>query len=537
MEKRVLLALLLSWFVFITWQRMFPAPQPVSQQKSSQAIENKEDVALLPGKANETFQPVSGKEVSRKPEERIFISNGKIEAELSTKGGSIVAVKVLDYGEILPARDFFQVEAFAGLDYEIDTREENAVVLIAKQQGVLIRKSFVLSDGDYIIKATVQVQNEGGSPLVFEPKVQAMVLDMAMMKADLDKSRDKNLLEYSVYSQEKVIRKTGAFKFIQKDNKKGVEPVEWFGFRDRYFCAIVRPDVSAAGYEFLAENSDEKKLFLYAFFDKDPLAVGETRSFSAQIYIGPQNSRILKEYGLFFEKIQVYFSLPFMDAIAKIIEDLVILMHKIVPNWGVAIIFVSLLIYFAMYPLTMKSMISMRKMQSLQPKIVDLRAKHEKNPQKLNQEIMKLYAENKVNPLGGCLPLLLQMPVFICLYQMIWRSILFKGAGFLWIKDLSEPDRLFLLKQSFPIIGNEINILPVIILVLMVVQQKMSSKNMVMTDPNQIAQQKMMMFMMPIVLLLVFYRIASGLTLYLAIFYIMSSFTQWRVAKVAQAME
>ncbi len=261
----------------------------------------------------------------------------------------------------------------------------------------------------------------------------------------------------------------------------------------------------------------------------------ETSEYSATLYFGPQNSTILKSYAMDFEKIQVYFRLGAFDAIAKIIEDLIKLVHKFIPNWGVAIILVSLLIYFSFYPLTMKSMLSMRKMQSLQPKIAELREKYEKNPQKLNQEIMKMYSENKVKPLGGCLPLLLQMPIFICLYQMIWRSVMFKGAGFLWIKDLSEPDRLFMLAKSYPVLGKEFNILPFIIIVLMILQQRMSSKNMSTTDPNQLAQQKMMMFMLPAFLFFVFYRISSGLTLYFTVFYIVSLFTQMQISKKVQA--
>jgi YidC/Oxa1 family membrane protein insertase len=272
-----------------------------------------------------------------------------------------------------------------------------------------------------------------------------------------------------------------------------------------------------------------------AVLNDTTLSSDEKVSYGASIYVGPQNSAILKSYSMDLEKIQVYFRYGFFDSIAKIIEDLIKLVHKFIPNWGVSIILVSLMIYFSFYPLTMKSMMSMRKMQSLQPKIMELREKHEKNPQKLNQEIMKLYSENKVNPLGGCFPLLLQMPIFICLYQMIWRSILFKNASFLWIKDLSEPDRFYVMTKSFPVIGNEINILPFIIIVLMILQQRLSSKNMNVMDPNQLAQQKMMMFMLPVFLFLVFYRIASGLTLYFTVFYVVSLFTQLHISKKVKA--
>jgi len=148
---------------------------------------------------------------------------------------------------------------------------------------------------------------------------------------------------------------------------------------------------------------------------------------------------------------------------------------------------------------------------------------------------MGLYKEHKVNPLGGCLPMLLQMPVFIGLYQVLWRSVSFKGADFLWIKDLSQPDRLFIMPFKIPFLGNEFNLLPLIMMVVMFAQQKLSTKNIVITDPSQAAQQKMMTTIMPIFIGVIFYKFASGLTLYFTMFYMFSTFTQWKMSKVKKA--
>jgi len=171
-------------------------------------------------------------------------------------------------------------------------------------------------------------------------------------------------------------------------------------------------------------------------------------------------------------------------------------------------------------------------MQGLQPKMTEIREKHKNNPQKMNQEIMELYKKHNVNPFGGCLPMLLQMPIFIGLYQVLWRSVEFKGAEFLWIKDLSAPDRLFLFPFNLPIIGNEFNLLPIIMIFVMFIQQKLSSKNMAISDPQQLAQQKMMMFFFPLFLGFIFYKFASGLTLYFTMFYLFSTYTQWKISRV-----
>ena len=144
----------------------------------------------------------------------------------------------------------------------------------------------------------------------------------------------------------------------------------------------------------------------------------------------------------------------------------------------------------------------MKEMQALQPKIEELRKAYKDNPQKLNKEIMQLYKEHKVNPFGGCLPLILQMPIFFALYQALMRSVALKGASFLWIKDLSEPDRLFLLPVSLPVLGNEINILPIVMTIGMFIQQKLSSSS---SSGSTAEQQKMMLIIMPLMFGLIFY--------------------------------
>lgn len=533
MEKRIVLSFVLSFLVIIIWQSLFsPSPQEVIT-KNSQIVENKQVTNVL--KSESLFQESEEVPLTNDdPEEFISIANSSISAEFSTYGGVIKRATILQYDAQLPVTNIFSLKQYNDLIYNIDLQNNNEVVFRAKKDGLTIIKTYRLSESDFIINAAIEIKNIDNVPVSFNPSIQALLIDVNEVGEELTDSRDRNLMEYSVLSEGKVFRKTGAYKFEDKEKKSIDASAQWFGFRNRYFCTIVKPDFDVQGYEFLPKK-EKNQLKISGLLPEKILNVGDSLILSSLIYVGPQNSSILKQYDADLEKIQVYFRAGFFDAIAKIIEDLIKLVYKVIPNWGVAILLVSMFIYLAMYPMTMKSMMSMRKMQSLQPRIVELREKHEKNPQKLNQEIMKLYAENKVNPLGGCLPLLLQMPVFICLYQMIWRSVLFKGADFLWIKDLSQPDRLFILPQKFPIIGNEINLLPIISVILMFIQQKMTAKNMASSDPNQRAQQKMMAIMMPVVLLLVFYRIASGLTLYLTVFYVLSSFTQWRVSRKAAA--
>jgi YidC/Oxa1 family membrane protein insertase len=183
----------------------------------------------------------------------------------------------------------------------------------------------------------------------------------------------------------------------------------------------------------------------------------------------------------------------------------------VVRNYGIAIILLTLLIRILFWPLTHKSTESMRRMQEIQPEIKALQAKYGKsNPQKLQQETMKLYKEKKVNPMGGCLPMFVQIPVFIALFTVLRNAIELRYSGFLWIADLSTAENL--MAGKIPFVG-ALNILPIVMSLSMIWQQKLSSPGTAAT-PEQQQQQKMMMFMMPIMMLFFFYSMPSGLVLY-----------------------
>jgi YidC/Oxa1 family membrane protein insertase len=167
----------------------------------------------------------------------------------------------------------------------------------------------------------------------------------------------------------------------------------------------------------------------------------------------------------------------------------------------------------------------MKEMQALQPRVEELRRLYKDNQQKLNKEVLELYRAHKVNPFGGCLPLILQIPVFFALYQALMRSIVLKGAKFLWIKDLAEPDRLFVLPAKLPIIGDEINLLPLIMALGMFVQQKMSN---LAASSGTAGQQKIMLVIFPVMLGLIFYHMPAGLVLYWAVNSVLMLVFQYR---------
>ena len=175
---------------------------------------------------------------------------------------------------------------------------------------------------------------------------------------------------------------------------------------------------------------------------------------------------------------------------------------------------------------------AMKQTQMLQPQIEALRRTYKDNPQRLNKEIMELYKTYKVNPFGGCLPLILQIPIFFGLYQALYRSVELKGAHFLWIKDLAEPDRLITMSNFLPFIGNEINLLPVLMGVAMFFQQKISMKASASSGAS-LEQQKMMIVIFPVMFLFLFYKFPSGLNLYWFLSTTLTTLSQWRKVGVA----
>jgi YidC/Oxa1 family membrane protein insertase len=218
------------------------------------------------------------------------------------------------------------------------------------------------------------------------------------------------------------------------------------------------------------------------------------------IYIGPMDYPLLKSYNTQLEKMINFgwvvirpFSIAFFHTLR--------FLYKYIGNYGWAIIIFSIFIKVALYPLTRKSFQSMKKMQELQPKMNALREKYKNNPQELNKKTMELYKEEGVNPMGGCLPMALQMPVLFALFNLFRTTIMLRQAEFLMIKDLSAPDL---------IIAGSVNLLPILLGISMIVQQRLQS--------TQNPQQKMMAYFMPIFLLFIFYRLSAGLNLYYFMF-------------------
>jgi YidC/Oxa1 family membrane protein insertase len=208
-----------------------------------------------------------------------------------------------------------------------------------------------------------------------------------------------------------------------------------------------------------------------------------------------------------------------LDFIVRPIAQFVILpvfkfLHTFIPSWGLVIIIFALLMKIVLSPLTKSQTKSMKKMSELNPKIKIIRDKYKDDPVKANEQIMKLYREEKINPAGGCLPLLLQLPILYALFGVFNSTVELRHASFLWIKDLASPDVILHLPFKIPIFGiDQISGLAILLGISMFIQQKMT-----MTDP----QQKALVYIMPVMLTLLFFSFPAGLNLYYLMFNVFS---------------
>ncbi|MCH7887103.1 MAG: membrane protein insertase YidC [Candidatus Marinimicrobia bacterium] len=297
--------------------------------------------------------------------------------------------------------------------------------------------------------------------------------------------------------------------------------VSWAATRTKYFTAAIIPETMPANRVMLksiGKNTRDEELYKSFAVSLDiPIsgqyAIGSHRF---TIYIGPLSYDLLKSYGFELEKM-MNFGWGFIRPISKAVLWSFTKLHAFIPNYGLVIILFSILVKILVYPLTHKSFVSMKKMQDLQPVIAELKEKYKDDQPTMQKKQMQLFKEKGVNPLGGCLPMLLQMPLLFALFTVFRSTIELRGAEFVWwITDLSSQDTLFTLPFALPFYGANVNFLPIFMGFTMYLQQKYSGQS----TMNQ--QQKFMGYFMPIFLVLFFNTFPSGLNLYYSLFNIFS---------------
>ncbi|MDE2009539.1 MAG: membrane protein insertase YidC [Candidatus Omnitrophica bacterium] len=523
MERNTLLAIILSAVILFAYQAFFVPPKPTTvvnaQLRQTAVVKN----------TPESPSHVKYSEPTKAVKKSI---NYKIEAinsifSYSDVGGLLHKIDFL--GNVpFPIEDVVTINGFNNVSYDGKKLNDKTIYFSYKGREWQIAKTYSMKDGN-LINIRMEIKNVSKISILTDFVIKTFEINQSDVSPK--DGRQNGLNEYSIYGDNKILlRRDNAVKFNDKNDNNGTAKIGWVGFRDHYQALIVKPKFAASFYKIKAVN--DKQLNIYIKPKGINLAPGQSVAYDFDVYAGPQNPWLMKKYGDDFEKIIVFSKFWFYEWPAQLIYHLIYVFHGIFKSWGIAIILMGITFYAAAYPLTMKSMVSMRKMQEIQPKVKALQEKYKNDPQKAQAEMMELYRREKINPMSGCLPFLIQMPFFYALLQIMWRAQYFQGQHFLWIKDLTEPDRLIILPFSLPFFGNEVNILPIITGILFYVQQVISSKNTVATDEQQVMQQKMMRYFLPIMMTVMFYKFASAWALYFLVYYTFATITQWKISKL-----
>jgi len=528
MEKRVIIAIVLSMFIILMFQSMLPKPKTPRPEAASQP---------LPTETVKTEEPsfTIPKEMAVQ-EKELRIETDKYILIFSNIGGSLKTVYLKEFktpgtDEPLklthidnPKEYIFGISSQT-IPINLDTsiynvaQEGDAVIYSIRADNFEIIKRFNLHKSNYTIELQLFIKNTSASQKEFKYRI---IGGSGIIELN---AQDKKLIEVTAKVNEKV------FGFRRpKPGERITNPgvVSWEAMKNKYFSIILKPLVNTTSQFY----TEDKNGILSMGVEPVPqsIQVGSLIENKFLLFVGPSQISVLKKAGYNLDETVNY---GFFGGISKLLIATMRFFYMIVHSWGIAIILLSVFLNVILFPLTAKSFKSIQKMQEIHPQMEKLKAQLKDNPQKLNKEILELYKKYHINPFGGCLPMLLQMPIFIALYQALMKSIELRCAGFLWIKDLSQPDAVPI-PISLPIFGNSINILPIIMIVAMVVQQKVSTKSMgaAVTD-EQKQQQKIMLIMMPIMFGFIFYNMPSGLVLYWVVNTILTLVEQAVVIKQA----
>lgn len=303
---------------------------------------------------------------------------------------------------------------------------------------------------------------------------------------------------------------------------------DWLAAKNKFFVQLLAPEGGGNGFVLNAardvpetEDPDNGRTWAQAAsleevsadmrFRESTLQPGESFTRKINYYVGPKKHSALKKLGNRQDEImfRTWRGWGWFRSVCVALLWTLNAIYKVIPDYGVAIILLTIIVKVIFWPVTHKSTESMKRMQKIQPLVTEIREKYKDKPQKMNKEVMALYKEHKVNPMMGCLPMLIQIPVFFALFTVLRSAVELRFAEFLWIKDLSEPERLIEFGFAIPLIGwDSLNILPLTMTATMIWQQKLTPAA---GDPQQ---QKMMMIFMPIMMLFFLYNMASALMLY-----------------------
>jgi YidC/Oxa1 family membrane protein insertase len=555
MEKRVLLAIVLCIIVLVLWEKFFipkkqppspttspkveqPAPAPAPQEKVPPEIPQP-PVSVAPQATVPSIPPPTAR-----PGRDVVVESPLYRAIFTETGGRLKSFVLQRYRETIdensPGMELVKtskpeefplpfdllnhpVTALNSAPHVADqssvtvrSGEKNTLTFTYEEPGWLrISRQYRFNPDSYLIDLTVMVENLSSQPWANSPALSLINLPFSTGGSSRYSFQGPAFLVNNELEEVKFKKIEGEMQFPG--------PIDWIGYTNQYFTMAVVP------LNLLPNHAKLKSLDTATEMVKSTLVgpqvmhqPGVQQEYRYKLYMGPKEIKTLKAAD---PKLAKAVNFGWFDVIAQPLLVCLKFFHRFLHNYGLAIILLTILIKILFWPLTHKSYVSMQAMKKLQPKMAKIREKYKDDKEKMNQEIMQMYRTHKVNPMGGCLPMLLQIPVFFALYRVLYSSIAMRHAPFLWwINDLSAPDRLYV-GFTIPYLGG----LPVLTLLMgisMFVQQKMTPTS---ADPRQ----EKMMLMMPVVFTVFFVNFPSGLVLYWLVNNILSIGQQYYINKKA----
>ncbi|MFZ7112795.1 MAG: membrane protein insertase YidC [Desulfatiglandales bacterium] len=554
MEKRTILALVLSFVVLFVWMTLFqPSPnqEPVGGEENAKGesavvapLPLSEPVTSLPAAQDQPAQippPVAPKAVEKK---EIFVETPLYKAVFSNEGATIKSFQLKKYRlTTAPDSPLVELSGLEGtregmLEMTFGNPEKSAsrrIIYHSEQdflnlsegappqdiifsaltpEGVTIKQTLRIHADRYPIDLTIDLINSG--PAEANGNLMGFIRNLP--------PEEKS--SYYAFSGLALLLNNELEEIAPKKMAKtGIlsGQIDWVAYEDGHFMSAIIPGDQAKGSfqgQFLPTG------IVTGTYLSPPLSIMSQEHISRKftIYMGPRDLSILKTLD---RKLDRAVNFGWFDVIAKPLLYTLRFFYKYVGNYGLAIIILTVLIKILFWPLTHKSYKSMKEMQKLQPHMAKLREKYKDNKEQLNKELMSLYKTYKVNPVGGCLPMIIQIPVFFALFRILGNSIELRHAPFiLWINDLSAPDRLFHFPFSIPFMSPPYGI-PILTLLMgasMFIQQKMTP------TPGDPTQAKIMLFL-PVIFTVMFVNFPSGLVLYWLVNNILSIGQQYRIIK------
>ncbi|MFI5211378.1 MAG: membrane protein insertase YidC [Ignavibacteria bacterium] len=576
MDRNSILGFVLIGIILVAWlyfQSKNTPPKPPETQKTEQQVNqdtvkknipqtnidtSKKQVAIDTSKVTQPGLEKYGILFSKfetGEDKIIIIETDKYHAEFSTKGGAIIKFEVKGFvtwdkypvqllkldkggelnilfnsteGKLINTKNLYFTSDYKPWD-RVNLKGSNefkvTYELPIDSSGAKITKTYTFKNDSYMFGMEVELQNSARFISNFEYQLAwENSLKLTEYRSDGEGSHAQAFSEMG--DELEILDVTKKDEPLKSDLNG---QTKWVSSRIKYFTVFLIPEDKKADGSYITGNYFELPS---KGFEKDysialKMSIKNSRSEKSKInvYLGPVDYEILKSYDMDLQK-TMRFSLDFLvRPIAQYaILPFFLFIHKFISNWGIVIIVFSIFMKLILTPFTRYQMKSMKKMGELQPKMAALKEKYKDEPQKQQQMLMKLYKDEKINPAGGCLPMLLQLPILYALFGVFNSTIEIRQAYFgLWIHDLSVPDVILQLPFKIPLFGIDyLSGLALLMGITMFIQQKMTVK-----DPKQMA----MVYIMPIMLTFLFTTLPAGLNLYYFMFNLFSIIEQYFVQK------